>query len=49
VSVGMSGGIMESLICEPVEVQVSASLEPAIEVYIARSIHTRFSDSVLIH
>jgi hypothetical protein len=49
VSGGTSGGIMESLICELVEVQASGSLQPTVEVHITWSIRARLSDSVLGH
>jgi hypothetical protein len=45
--VGMSRDIMESLICKVVEVQVSGSLQPTIEVHILWSIYARFGNPVL--
>jgi hypothetical protein len=45
----MSGGKIESLICEPVEVQASGSLKSTVEVYITQSIYAKFSNPVLNH
>jgi hypothetical protein len=44
---GVSAGIMDSLICEAVEVQASGSLKPTIEVCILQSICARFGNPVL--
>jgi hypothetical protein len=47
VSGGTSRGIVESLICEAVEVQALGSLKPTVEVHILWSIHARCGNPVL--
>jgi hypothetical protein len=49
VSGGTSKGKVEGLICEAVEVQVSGSLKPAVEVCVIWSIHARLGNPVLSH
>jgi hypothetical protein len=46
---GTSRGKVEGLICEAVEVQVSGSLKPAVEVRVTQSIRARFGNPVLSH
>jgi hypothetical protein len=47
VSGGTSRGILESFICEVVEVQALGSLKPTVEVCILQSIQARFGNPVL--
>jgi hypothetical protein len=45
---GTSGGVMDGLICEAVEVYMLGSLKPAVEVPVLQSVHARLCNPVLI-